>query len=235
MKRILAIAMALSLLLGCSALAESTLNVTGSGTIYMEADLVTASLGVNMSGEDLETLQQEANTTIAAICDALIAAGLEEKNISTNYLYINPRYDYSESTERIIGYYVNNSMTIRTKEIDKIGAYIDAAFAAGANTFDSINFTVEDDSDARKEALTLAVQDAAAKAQVIATASGQQLGGIINISEGPQENYGWYNGSTGSVRYLSAATEDSVAGFGSSVRAAQVGISAEVQITYAMN
>jgi len=234
MKRILAIAMALSLLLGCSALAESTLNVTGNATVYMEADLITASLGVNMSGEDLETLQKEASATIAAICDALISAGLNEKDISTNYFYISPRYDYSGNTEKIIGYYVNNSLTIRTRESDKIGTYIDAAFAAGANTFDSINFTVEDDSEARKEALTLAVQDAAAKAQVIAAASGQQLGSIINISEGSQDNYGW-NSSTGSVRYLSAASEDSVAGFGSSVRAAQVGVNAEVQITYAMN
>ena len=43
MKRIIALAMALAMLLGCGALAESTLNVTGSGTVYVAADRVSAS------------------------------------------------------------------------------------------------------------------------------------------------------------------------------------------------
>ena len=46
MKRILACIMALAMLLGCSALAESTLNVTGSGTVYYD---------LYIDGEFLET------------------------------------------------------------------------------------------------------------------------------------------------------------------------------------
>lgn len=231
MKRIFAMLLALALMLGCSAMAASTLNVTGSGTVYMEADLVSASLGVSMNGEDLETLQQDANATVAAICEALQAAGMDAKEITTNYLFISPRYDYSEAAERIVGYSVNNVLTIRTDKLDMIGTYIDAAFAAGANTFDSISFTVSDDTAARKQALELAVKDAQSKAETIAAAAGKQLNGILTISEGENTDY-WSNTIGGSVAY--ARTENADAAFGTTVRAAQVQVTAKVQITYDM-
>lgn len=231
MKKLFAVLISLALLMSMSAFADVPLNVTGSGTVYMEADIVTASIGVNISGEDLETLQQQANDTIAAICEALVSAGLDEKDITTDYIYISPRYDYSDVTEQIIGYSINNSMSIRTDELDMIGTYIDLAFAAGANTFDSINFTVKDDSQAHKQALELAVQDARAKAETIAAASGMQLGGIMQISEGESQEY-WNNLESGSVRYNVAA--DSVTGAGTTVRAAQVKVNAKVNVTYDM-
>lgn len=228
MKKLASLCLMLALLLGCGALAEAELNVTGTGTVYMQADLVSASLGVNMNGVDLEELQQQVNLTMANICTALVEAGLEEKDISTNYLYISPRYDYSGETEAIIGYSINNTLSIRTRDIEKIGAYIDAAFAAGANSFDSIEFSVVDDSEARKQALTLAVEDARAKAETIAAAAGMQLGGIKTIAEGSQQDY-WYNSTSGSVQY--AMTEAAAVG-GTTVRAAQVKLSAEVQVCY---
>lgn len=231
MKHMIAVLLALALLCG-GALAEvESLSVTGTGTVYMEADRVSASLGVTMSGEDLAEVQQRVNETVLAICEALQAAGLEEKDISTNYIYISPRYDYSGEMEEMVGYSINNSLTITTENIDHIGAYIDAAFAAGANTFDSINFTVKDDSGARRQALELAVQDAVGKAEVIAAAAGRNLGGIVEITEGAQNDY-YYNSTSGSARYAGGAADTMDAG--TTVRAAQVNVTASVQITYAL-
>ena len=188
MKRIIAIALMMIMLLGCGALAEGTLNVTGSGTVYVAADRVSASLGISISGEDLAELQNQANERMSAICQALLDAGLEGSNISTNYLYISPRYDYSGEMEKITGYSISNSLTILTDDIDSIGSYIDAAFAAGANTFDSINFTTKDESAAQRKALELAVADAQGKAEVIAAASGRSLGDILTISQGEEDD-----------------------------------------------
>lgn len=231
MKRIFAAVLALMLLCG-GALAEvESLTVTGTGTIYMLADRASASLGVTMTGEDLGELQQQVNETVSAICAALQAAGLDEKDISTNYIYISPRYDYSGEMERMVGYSINNSLTISTEEIDSIGKYIDAAFAAGANTFDSISFTVKDDSVARKQALELAVKDAMDKAAVIAGAAGRELGSIVEISEGSQQDY-YYNSSYGSAYYAEAASGAMDAG--TTVREAQVNVTATVGITYAL-
>lgn len=231
MKRIIAFVMALAMLLGCGALAESTLNVTGSGTVYVAADRVSASLGISINGEDLGELQNQANEMMNAICQALLDAGLEGSNISTNYLYISPRYDYSSEMERITGYSISNSLTIMTDDIDSIGSYIDAAFAAGANTFDSINFTVKDDSEAQRKALELAVADAQGKAEVIAAAAGQELGGILTISQGSEEDYySYYNTTAGSGMLVREDSE--MDGAATTVRAAQIRVGAQVQISY---
>lgn len=230
MKRVIAVLVALLMVCGVAFAETETLNVTGMGTVYVQADRASASLGVTMSGEDLAEVQKRANEAVVAICEALQEAGLDQKNISTNYIYISPRYDYSGDVERMVGYTINNSMTITTENIDSIGAYIDAAFAAGANTFDSINFTVKDDSEIRKQALELAVQDAMEKAEVISAAAGRKLGAIVSISEGEQQDY-YYNSTSGSARYADFA-EDAAAG--TTVRAAQVNVSARVQISYAM-
>ena len=233
MKRIIAIALMMIMLLGCGALAEGTLNVTGSGTVYVAADRVSASLGISISGEDLAELQNQANERMSAICQALLDAGLEGSNISTNYLYISPRYDYSGEMEKITGYSISNSLTILTDDIDSIGSYIDAAFAAGANTFDSIDFTTKDDSAAQRKALELAVADAQGKAEVIAAASGRSLGDILTISQGEEDDYSYYNSTAGSgTLYKEAAAMDGAA---TTVRAAQIKVSAQVQISYALN
>ena len=229
MKRVFAILIALMMLAGAALADESKLVVNGTGTVYMEADQASASLGVTMMGEDLAELQRNANETVAAICTALRNAGLDEKDISTNYIYISPRYDYSGDVERMVGYSINNTMTIRTDQMDKIGAYIDAAFAAGANTFDSIEFTVKDDTEARKQALQLAVQDARDKAEVIAAAAGMALESVDEIREISQNDY-YYNAASGSAKFMveEAAQYDA----GTTVRAARVKVTANVEISY---
>ena len=228
MKRIFAVLLALAMLFA-AALAEGDLHVTGTGTVYMEADRVSVQMGVRFSGEDVALLQQQANETVRNICDSLEAAGLDKKDISTANIYLYPQYDYSGETEKIVGYTINNSLSVVTADIENIGTYIDIAFAAGANTFDSINFSVKDDSAARKQALELAVQNAREKAEVIAMAAGRQLGAIEQISEGSQQDY-YYTANDGlNVAY---AKETAAEGAATTVRAAQVSVSAKVEISY---
>lgn len=229
MKRILMLVLALVFCFGAAHADESKLAVSGSGTVYMEADQVSATLGVMLSGKDLAEVQAQVNATIADICTALETAGLEKRNITTNYIFVSPRYDYGMdgNNQELVGYTVNNSLSILTENTEEIGAYIDAAFAAGANTFDSISFSARDDSEARDEALRLAVQEAKRKAEVIAAASGKSLEGILEINEGYQNTS--YNNAGSAYKLL--ATE-AAAGADTMVRAAQVSVSASVQIIY---
>lgn len=229
MKRVIVMILVAVLMFSFGALADSELNVSGTGTVYLEADRVSVQMGVRLSGEDVALLQQQANETVKEICDSLEAAGLDEKDISTANIYLYPQYDYSGDVEKIVGYTVNNSLSVMTADIENIGKYIDLAFAAGANTFDSINFSVKDDSAARKQALELAVQNAREKAEVIAAAAGKTLGEIELISEGSQQDY-YYAANDGlNVVY---AKESATEGAATTVRAAQVSVSAKVEICY---
>ena len=114
MKKIISLIVVLACLFAFAANAESVLNVNGSGTVMVDADVVSISLGVSMIGSDLTEVQQQVNTTVENICAALVEQGVEEKNIATNYLYIYPQYDYSSDIAQLVGYSVNNNMTIVT-------------------------------------------------------------------------------------------------------------------------
>lgn len=210
------------------AMAEGLLNVSGSGTVYMTADRVSATMGVTMTGEDVGKTQKKVNEILNAICAALAEAGLEESSISTNSIYIYPQYDYSSNVQKLVGYNISSSINVLTSDIDNIGRYIDAAFAAGANTFDSISFSATDTAAAKKQALEIAVANAMEKAGVIAATSGRELGELKSISEGT-ENYYVYENNAGDARVYADKVE---AAAGTSVHAAQISVSAEVQLSY---
>ena len=82
-------------------------------------------------------------------------------------------------------------------------------------------------------ALELAVTDAQAKAEVIASAAGRELGGILTISQGSEDDYSYYNSTAGSgMFYKESAAMDGAA---TTVRAAQIRVNAQVQISYELN
>lgn len=187
MKKMFAMLLCLAILaLGTgAALAEgTTLSVTGNGTVLVESDLAIVTVGVQETSKDVLEAQSTVNEKIAAIKQALLDAGVEESSINTDSINIYANYDYSDNTEVIVGYTARNSLSVRTTDMDNVGSLIDAAFVAGANTLDNVQFTVQDDTQAREQALTMAVEDARRKADVLASAAGLQVASIESISEG---------------------------------------------------
>ena len=229
MKKLFALLMCAALLaLGTgAALAEETkLTVSGSGTVLVESDLAIVTMGVREAASDVLEAQSTVNEKIAAIKQALLDAGVQESEINTDSINIYANYDYSGSTEVIVGYTAYNSLSVRTTNIDGVGALIDAAFAAGANTLDSVQFTVQDDTEAQEQALTMAVQDAQRKANVLAAAAGMQISSIESISESAVYTYD-------SMRNF-AAPEASAAdsGAGTLVQAALGSVDASVTMEF---
>ena len=227
MKKMFAMLLCLAILaLGTgAALADgTTLSVTGSGTVLVESDLAIVTVGVQETSKDVLEAQSTVNEKIAAIKQALLDAGVEESEINTDSINIYANYDYSDNTEVIVGYTARNSLSVRTTDMDNVGSLIDAAFVAGANTLDNVQFTVQDDTQAREQALTMAVEDARRKADVLASAAGLQVASIESISEGGVSVYD-------SMRNYAAdtvmAAEES-GGAGTLVQAALVSVDATV-------
>lgn len=147
--------------------------------------------------------------------------------MGTESLYIYANYDYSGEEERIVGYTATNTLSISTAQLDQLGSYIDAAFAAGANTLDNVRFFAQDTQSAQQEALTLAVQNAREKAETIAAASGMKLGGIVSIDEN-QNHYGY----DATAKYSNARAEDTVAAGATMVQASTLQVSASVVMEF---
>ena len=232
MKKLLVVLTCVALLALCAgpALAEgegTKLSVSGNGTVLVESDLAIVTVGVREASADVLVAQATVNEKIAAIKQALLDAGVQETEINTDSINIYANYDYSDNTEVIVGYTANNSLSVRTTDIDNVGALIDAAFAAGANTLDNVQFTVQDDSEAREQALTKAVEDARRKADVLAAAAGMQVTAIESIAESGVYTY---DSMRNFAQMDAAATEES--GAGTLVQAALVSVDASVLMDF---
>lgn len=158
--------------------------VTGEGKVTVTPDIAVVSVGVTSQGTSVKLAQKDLNIKMDAISKAVKQLGVDAKDIKTENYSINPRYDYQESVQRIIGYDANSSLTIKVRDMDKANDVIDASTGNGANQVNGISFDVDDRDTLENEARVLAVADAKKKAELAAKTVGFTLGTIVNYSEG---------------------------------------------------
>ena len=228
-RRIIAICAAIALLLaGVSALAEPTITVQGIGRVEVDADRAGVSLGVRVVSKEVQSAQSQVNDEIAAIVEALKAKGVDAKDISTNGIGIYPNYGYEsyDENESITGYTAYNNIYVKLTDVNNVGAYIDAAFAAGANSLDYVEFSAADTDEAARQALTLAVESAREKAQILAEAAGMKLGDILEIQDTGDSIF--------DVTSAYIKSNDSGMGAGTDVHATRQSVGATVNITFSL-
>ena len=129
--------------------------------------------------------------------------------------------------EEIVAYNANSSLAIKVTDMGRVGEVIDMAFGAGANTLDGVSFSVTDDTEARKEALKAAVEDAKRKAAILAEAAGLGEIEIVSIEEGSVFSYDSGVNNFSRKVYGEAAMDSPTV-----VQAAKICVSAGVIVTF---
>ena len=224
------IAVILALVLTCAAavsLADTKITVSGNGSALVPADTAVVSLGITARDRDVLKAQQKANEVIAAIRTILTENGIAPEDINTGYMNIYAMYDYNDGMEEISAYNANSSLSIRLTDMEIVGQVIDLAFSAGANTLNNIEFSASDTEEAKAAALKQAVQDARAKAEILAEASGLTLAGIDTITEGGTWSY-----DSGSNVFRNTKEETAAGSTSTVVQAAKLEVAATVTITF---
>lgn len=166
---------------------ERAMIVSGEGSVEAAPDMATISLGVREEARSAgDALSAMAKAT-RGIMGQLTAFGIDESDIQTSGLSLNPIYERQRNSTnappRIIGFAAANMVTVRTTDLDRLGTLLDAVVDAGANTFSGLRFGLKDRGELLEEARRKAVADALARAEIYADAAGVKLGEIISISE----------------------------------------------------
>ncbi len=163
---------------------DESFSVSGTGKVTVVPDTALVSLGVTASHGSVKSAQNDANTKINAITGAIKGLGVDAKDVKTENYSIYPQYDY-QAGNRITGYQVNVSISVRIRDLGKVNDVIDTATAQGANAVGGIQLTVDEDKqkELRKEAREMAVKEAKDKASELARIAGITLGRVINVYE----------------------------------------------------
>ncbi|WP_300376297.1 SIMPL domain-containing protein [Henriciella sp.] len=166
---------------------ETTLSVSASGEVSRAPDMVTITAGVQTDSPTASEAMSQNATRMEGVYAALAEAGVEERNMQTSSLSLQPRYDYSGredgSPPKVVGYTASNQLTVTVNDLENLGQTMDAVVAQGGNTISGINFELEDPSEARDEARRKAVEKAMARAELYAEATGYSVARIVTINE----------------------------------------------------
>src|SRR5438552_10973146 len=161
--------------------------VTGAGqaTTRVEPDAAVLVLSVVTQSAQAITAQEENARKSDDVTSAVKNIAGANAEIKTSDYMLQPHYDYRENRlPKIVGYDARNSVIVTTSDLKNVGAVIDAASRAGANSIDSVSFTLRQTSPARGQALADATQQAMNKARSIAQALGGRVFRVLEENEG---------------------------------------------------
>ena len=97
--------------------------------------------------------------------------GVAEGDLNAPDVGIHPEYDYRKG-QRLTGYRVVRQMTVKVRDLDRLGDVLDGLVAAGANEVHGAQMSAADPSAAEHAALRAAIAAARAKADALAEAGG---------------------------------------------------------------
>ena len=175
-----------------------TISVTGLGEAKAKPDMAVINSGVVTEAPTARDALAKNNAAMSSVIETLKKAGIAEQDIQTSNFTVSPQYPPYQPNQtkapRISGYQVSNQVTVRVKNLAKLGAILDALVQVGANQINGITFDIDQPKSLQNEARKLAVADAKAKAELYAAAAHVSLGRILQISEaidivGPQPAY----------------------------------------------
>ncbi|WP_283194258.1 SIMPL domain-containing protein [Rhizobium sp. AN80A] len=172
---------------------QAVISVIGEGRATMAPDMAVLTFSVVKQEKTAREALDGNNKAMSDVLAALKKAGIAERDLQTSGFSVQPQYRYPQGTDgqqlppELIGYQVSNTLTVRVRDLSKLGGIIDQSVTLGVNQGGDIQFTNDKPDSAMEEARKNAVADAVARAKTLASAAGVKLGNVIEINEnGPR-------------------------------------------------
>lgn len=168
---------------------DPVIRVSGEGEASVAPDMAILTLSVVRNGETAEKALAANNAAMKEVLGALKASGIADRDLQTSNFSIYPQYRHVEPKggvmppPQIVGYEVSNTLTLKVRELAKLGGLIDQSVKLGVNQGGQIAFINDNPDKAMTEARKAAVAKALDKAKTLTEAAGVRLGRIVEINE----------------------------------------------------
>jgi uncharacterized protein YggE len=221
-------------------LKPDTISVSATGKIAARPDVAEVAAGVMTSAPTAKVALAANNEVMTRLLQVLKESGVAEKDIQTSHLQVSPQYSHpqprafnapaaaaeADFLPHVVGYRVENTVRIVARQIDKLGAMLDAIVEAGANQIFGVSFRVENTEALLDEARKRAMAMAKHKAALLAGEAGVVLGFPVKIDEHES------SAPPGPVRYFNAAPMMAAAAPSMPVAAGEHELSVTVSVIY---
>lgn len=204
------------------------ISVSGMGEVFGKPDIAFIELGIDVTNEDVGAAVERANEVMNAVLAAISQQNIAEEDMQTVYFNVWPEDRYDDKGQPIGRvYHVQNTLRVKVRDIATISDVIGAGLNAGANSVNSLSFSIEDTSALEAEARQKAIADARSRAEQLADGLGVSLGAPLSVSESS-------GGVPIVVRDVYAVPEAAGMGGGPSISTGQLSVQVYVNISFAI-
>ncbi|MFY9673867.1 MAG: SIMPL domain-containing protein [Terriglobales bacterium] len=165
-----------------------TIYVGADGKFETAPDTAVIQFNISAQGTTAKEANAEAEKQAETTRQILRANGIDPKQAEIGFYAVNPRYDYRDQKQKLIGYQVTTSATLKLKDFSKIGPITQQLADASVGQSQSLSYTLEAPDEAKRKAVADAYRRARASAEALAMASGRVLGQLSYASVDTQEN-----------------------------------------------
>ena len=165
-------------------IAGTRLDVAATGEVTRVPDIAVISTGVVTRAATATAAIQQNATRMERVRAALKRAGIEDRDIQTSSINLNPDYHYEQNKPpRLTGYQASNQVSVRFRDLGKTGEILDVLVAEGANQINGPSLTIDKPEQALDEARMKAIANGRARADLYARALGMRVTRLLSVCE----------------------------------------------------
>lgn len=214
------------------------ISVSGSAEVKVAPDEINLRVGVETRNEDLAEARRDNDERISRSLAFLKSSGLEDKDVQTDFINMEPIYENSFPRTKTTSYVVRKSIEIKLTKIDYFESILTGLLTNGVNTVQGIEFRTSELRKHRDEARALAIQAAREKADAMASELGVKRGKVYSINVNDSGGWwgsgnGYWSGSFGGGMYQNAV-QDAGGAYDESrtLSVGQISVSATVNVSF---
>ena len=165
-------------------IAGTRLDVTATGEVARVPDIAVISTGVVTRAATASGAIRQNAARMERVRSALRRAGVEDRDIQTSSINLNPEYSYQQNKAPVLnGYTASNQVSVRFRDIERTGQILDALVAEGANQINGPTLTIDKPEAALDEARLKALAAGRARAELYARGLGMRVVKLLSVSE----------------------------------------------------
>lgn len=162
---------------------QNTITVNSSEEVSVAPDMAEVVYCVRTQMGNASECRQKNAADVSSVIELLMSLGVEEKSIQTSDYRMDPVYNYSNNTQKLVGYEAVTTLTVSDLLIESLDEILAGSVTSGVNNVQSVTYKASGYDESYEEALTRAVASAYRKARTLAGACGASVGKVIRIEE----------------------------------------------------
>ncbi len=157
--------------------------VEGSAEIEVAPDRLELTVAIRSTHQEIKVAKADVERRSALLIEACRALGIEEGDLSSGPLGIQPSYRYDDGARVFEGTRVDRLVSVNLRDLSKYSELMRAAIDSEVNEIEDVGLYAAASDELEDRALSAALTDARQRAERLARSAGAKLGDVYSISE----------------------------------------------------